>query len=190
MRRASFVVLLAGLVGCGSGKPPAESGGGGGRALATSPSVKAAAMDAKPAGAEKITPPSIDKSDPVKAGYHITVIEDYSKNHIAADAKYRDKWCVVDVGVKKISRGKDGLPLFATDNFSWDAEPNIVFHFAADQEEAVAKVDRKRSIRVEGKCVGRTDDGIRRGAGGGRIPDYEFRVDFVECRVVGPTPAK
>ena len=180
MREFMLVTIAACLVGCGDKqrRTADDDNPSSTRLTATATSSTKPSKQAE----TTTTPPS----PPVVSftTTYLKIQQAYFDNEFEADAAYRNKVGIVDIfEIVNTGRDDNGNPIIATHSFGHNPAPNGFFHFAAGQEAELAKLKRGGAVRVEGKCLGKKSDGIDRA-----IRGYDFRIDFVDCRVVGPVP--
>lgn len=187
MRAAMAFLGLVLIVGCGERRNHREEDDTPAPVRATKPdspkSISVAVEKSAPTQPKVNTPP---RTDPEFSASSSAILMGYYEGEFAADAKYRGKYGTIDIG-EIIATGRDdsGTPYIATHNFGHNPAPNGFFYFAPGQEAELAKLRKGQSVRVTGKCLGKKADGINRG-----IRGYEWRVNFVDCKVVGPVPRK
>lgn len=126
---------------------------------------------------------------PVVGPVHFGTIQNaYKENQFEADAKYRNKRVLVDIGeIVRMGRDDAGRPVISTHSFGHNPEPTGKLVFASGEEPGLAKLKPgplNSPIRIEGFCEGRRDDFIDRG-----IRGFEFTVTFTDCRLREWRPA-
>jgi hypothetical protein len=199
MGRAILVLAASLSVGCG-GSVPTER--------ATPPREHEPAPVAVP-GKQKPAPDAVPQPPPVESpgsegrkprltlkrgpkadfvGRHVDILDTYFDNEVKAEISFKGKTGTVDVeGITKIGRTESGWLYIAAHNFLGESYPNVFFYFPPEQAEEVAKLSTGGSVRVEGLCDGKIPDSITRG---NRVPNSEWHVDFLDCRIVGRVPAR
>jgi hypothetical protein len=185
----AMVVMAAGLVaGCdGSGPaervtPPTEREPVPGKVQPPAPVESPGSEGRKP----RLTLKRAPKADFV--GRHVDILDTYFDNEVRAEISFKGKTGTVDVeGITKIGRTESGWLYVAAHNFLGESYPNMFFYFPPEQAEEVAKLTTGGSVRIEGLCDGKIPDSITRG---NRVPNSEWHVDFLDCRIVGRVPAR
>jgi hypothetical protein len=100
-------------------------------------------------------------------------------NLAAADAKYLDKVLSVTLAAHKV--GKDSKGRYYVSQFGTATRrypPGLICYLKPDQVKRAGELKGDDVIVIVGKCKGRRDDRVYRGAEG-----YEYVVELEDCEI-------
>lgn len=174
MRAALLFACL--VVGCNKGSP--ESGG-------LDPFGEKPKEQAK----EDVKPKAKAKEVAAAEAKLGSIVNIFKDNEAAGDQQFTGKRLRFEAEVDVVRKAKDGdtyyIGSFAMHIIGGKSAPVVILNLRPDQVGQATQLKEWDKVVIEGKCLGRKNDGLNRGFVG-----YGFHIPFEDCVIVTKLKSK